>query len=160
MTDSCGARFVRLHATYVGRLGAAVGVFVAVDHLRRADLLSLAEEDAYFEIDNWFNENLPNPPLYADGNPRGAITWFKRDSSADMLGRLEPLTQILDAHGVTWVNTCCDDPGEILYEDAYQIGAVPTVRMVTTPVPHGKPMAESTPESKRALGKRARGLSG
>lgn len=157
MTD-LGSRFLRLHATYVGRLGAEVGVFVAVDHLRRADLLSLAEEDVYFEVDDWFNENLPNPPFYIDGNPRGAITWFKRDSGADMLGRLESLTQILDAHAVDWVTTCCDDPGEIIYEDPFQVGAVPTVRLDPTPVPHGKPMAESTPESKRALGKRARGL--
>lgn len=75
-----------------------------------------------------------------------------------MLTRLTPLTRILDDHGVAWAVTTCDDPGEIIYEDDFQVGAVPRVRLKPTPVPHGRPMTASTPESKRALGKRARGL--
>lgn len=36
--------YVRLQVTYRGRLGVEVGIFVAVDHLRRADRLTHDEE--------------------------------------------------------------------------------------------------------------------
>ena len=29
------------------------------------------------DIDDWFLENLPEPPFYADGNSIGAVTWFE-----------------------------------------------------------------------------------
>ena len=56
--------YVRLHADYRGRLDAEVGIFVAVDHLRRADLLSVDEEETYFDVDDWFNAvgSLLSPP--------------------------------------------------------------------------------------------------
>jgi hypothetical protein len=46
--------YVRLQVSYIGRLGVNVGIFVAVDHLRRADRLSLEEESLYFDVDDWF----------------------------------------------------------------------------------------------------------
>ena len=97
--------FVRLHATYRGRLGIEVGIFVAVDHLRRADRLSEDEEELYFDIDDWFNANLPSPPFYEDGNTVCAVTWFKKPTCPEMLKRLEPLCEILTKYGVEWVVT-------------------------------------------------------
>lgn len=64
-----GPELVRLQATYRGRLGVEVGIFVAVDHLRRADRLTEDEDELYFDIDDWFNANLPNPPFYEDATP-------------------------------------------------------------------------------------------
>ena len=40
-----GRPFVRLQAAYRGALGVEVGLFVAVDHLRRADRLTEEEEE-------------------------------------------------------------------------------------------------------------------
>src|SRR6187431_1967214 len=94
--------FVRLQASYRGRLGVEVGVFVAVDHLRRADRLTEDEEELYFDVDDWFQVHLPNPPFYDDGNPKGAVTWFKSSSTGEMRRRLEPLCRILNVYGVTW----------------------------------------------------------
>lgn len=56
--------FQRFHAGYVGRTGAPVGVFVAVDHLRRTGRLSEEEIVLYAFADAWFQENLSNPPFY------------------------------------------------------------------------------------------------
>lgn len=69
--------YVRVQAGYRGRLGVEVGVFVAVDHLRRAGRLTIEQEALYLDIDDWFNEHLPNPGFYADGNSVGAVTWFR-----------------------------------------------------------------------------------
>src|SRR5690606_5081192 len=98
MTDQ--TPYLRLQANYIGRLGVEVGIFVAVDHLRRKNLLTPEEEDLYFDLDDWFREHLPEPPFYADGNTLGAITWFKQATTAAMLTRLTPLRDLLSVHDV------------------------------------------------------------
>ena len=133
------ANFQRFQANYVGRTGAPVGVFVAVDHLRRTGRLSEGEITRYALTDAWFQENLPNPPCYADGNSIGAVTWF-REQADDMAGRLQPLLEMLDAKGVIWERKISTDPGEIVYEDQWQVGVIPSSRLVMTPLPYpGKP---------------------
>ena len=147
---------MRLQATYRGRLGVEVGIFVAVDHLRRTDRLTDEEEELYFEIDDWFNAELPNPPFYEDGNTIGAVTWFKRTTSAEMLTRLEPLCRILESYGVSWVLAETSDPGTVIYEDKFQVGVIPPRRFAPTPMPSGGALGPTTAGSKRHLGKRAR----
>lgn len=152
-------RFVRLQARYRGRLGVEVGVFVAVDHLRRADRLSESEEELYFDIDDWFNVNLPNPPFYEDGNSIGAVTWFKKATSDAMLDRLAPLCEILTKYGVAWTAAESFDPGTIIYEDDFQVGVVPYVRDAPSPPPPGVVLGPTTSGSKRHFGKKLRGTS-
>ncbi len=147
---------MRLQATYRGRLGVEVGIFVAVDHLRRAERLTEEEEELYFEIDEWFNAELPNPPFYEDGNTIGAVTWFKTTTSAEMLTRLEPLCRILDSYGGPWVSAETSDPGTVIYEDEFQVGVIPRQRVAPTPAPSAVVLGPTTAGSKRHLGKRAR----
>lgn len=71
-----------------------MGIFVAVDHLRRPGRLSEEEEELYFDVDDWFEAELPNSPFCADGNTIGAVTWFKRATSAGLLARVAPLCDI------------------------------------------------------------------
>jgi hypothetical protein len=153
------AAYSRIHADYVGRLGVEVGVFVAVDHLRRAGLLSDAQESLYLDIDDWFREALPTPPLYSDGNTLGAVTWFKRGTRAraDFAERLDALRSLLSAHGVPHRTSESDAPGRLVYEDAYQVGVVPRVRRRPgpPPFPAGTVLGPTTPGSKRHLARRA-----
>lgn len=127
--------FQRFQAKYVGRTGAPVGVFVAVDHLRRTGRLSEEEIVCYAVADAWFQENLPNPPFYEDGNSIGAVTWF-RESSNDMTARLQPLLAILDAKSVVWEHSVSTDPGQVIYQDPWQVGVIPASRMAMTPLPY------------------------
>jgi len=151
-----GETFVRLQAPYRGRLGVEVGIFVAVDHLRRADRLTEDEEELYFDIDDWFEVHLPNPPFYQDGNTKGAITWFKSSSTGDMRQRLQPLCHLLDKYAVTWLAAESTDPGTIIYEDAFQVGVVPYQRFEPSPLPQGIVFGPSCAGSKRHFGKKAR----
>jgi hypothetical protein len=148
--------YIRLHADYRGRLDVEVGIFVAVDHLRRADLLSVEDEETYFDIDDWFNRHLPNPPFYDDGNGIRAVTWFKRSTTTDMLPRLEPLQRILGEHGVACHLVETDDPGRIVYEDHFQLGVIPHLRGTGRPFPYGDLQGETGPGPKRQFGKAAR----
>lgn len=151
-----GSPFVRLQATYRGRLGVEVGLFVAIDHLRRADRLTEEEEELYFEIDDWFEDELPNPPFYEDGNTIGAVTWFRRAATAEMLMRLAPLCEVLDRYGVPWVAAETSDPGTVIYQDEFQVGVIPHQRLEPTPMPADVALGSTTAGSKRHLGKRAR----
>jgi hypothetical protein len=154
--STSGETFVRIQALYRGRLGVEVGVFVAVDHLRRADALTEDEEELYFDVDEWFKVHLPNPPFYEDGNTVGAVTWFKQALTEEMRERLEPLCRILDKYGVKWVAAESTDPGTIIYEDRFQVGVIPYQRFAPTPLRQGLVLGPTTAGSKRHLGKKAR----
>ncbi|MPY12247.1 hypothetical protein [Arthrobacter bussei] len=108
---------------------------MAVDHLRRAGRLNEEEITRYALADAWFQENLPNPPFYADGNSVGAITWF-REQADDMTDPLQPLLDILDAKSVIWEREISSDPGQIVYQDQWQVGAIPPSRLAMTPLPY------------------------
>lgn len=146
--------YVRVQARYRGRLGVEVGIFVAVDHLRRADVLSDDEEKQYFDIDDWFNTHLPNPPFYDDGNSIGAVTWFKTPVPVEMSERIDTLRGILIAHGVEHDVVSADDPGERIYEDDFQVGIIPRDRHEPTSMPEGLILGATSAGSKRQFSKR------
>lgn len=144
-------RFTRVQARYCGRLGVEVGIFVAVDHLRRAGKLTADQVAAYLDVDDWFREHLPEPPFYVDGNSIGAVTWFKEPTPAGMTSRIQQLTAILRDHDVPHDTVISTGPGRIVYEDAYQVGVVPAVRKPPTAMPADLTLGPTTAGSKRDL---------
>lgn len=105
--------------------GERDGIFVAVWHLIRDKRVTTQEEAAYWEHREWYEANLLIPPFYAEGNPRRAVTWF-RDSVMDhpLLERLTFYRDLAGKYGVGIELVSTEAPGEIVYEDAFQIGAV------------------------------------
>lgn len=146
------ARYQRIHVSYNGRLGVPVGVFVAVDHLRRAGRLSPDDEALWLTVDDWFIANLPEPPQYSDGNTAGVVTWFKPPLPASMQRRVDVATRLLSKYGVTWSVSESDDPGEIVYEDDFQVAVVPPVRGEPSPLPAGVTLGPTSGGSKQSLG--------
>ncbi|ROS30628.1 HAD family hydrolase [Cellulomonas sp. PhB150] len=143
--------FLRVQATYRGRLGVEVGVFVAVDHLRRAGVLSASQEATYIDVEDWFIEHLPNPDFYADGNTIGAITWFKTPVPEAMQEGVDQLCASLRAHGVPFDVVRTSEPGAVVYEDAFQVGVIPPERRDPTPLPNDLVQTPTTAGSKRAV---------
>lgn len=150
--------YLRSQARYYGRLGVEVGIFVAVDHLRRAGKLSADQEERYFAIDDWFEEHLLNPPFYDDGNSIGAVTWFKHPVPSEMLTRVYTLRAILDVHHVDHDVVWSHEPGKIVYEDEHQVGVIPRERHDPTPLAEGTVIGPTRAGSKRRFAmKRAAG---
>jgi FMN phosphatase YigB (HAD superfamily) len=145
------AIYLRLQASYRGRLGVGVGVFVAVDHLRRAGRLTAEQEALYLDIDDWFQEHLPNPDFYADGNTIGAVTWFKTPVPVEMRTRVDRLCAILTAHDVAFDVVHSDSPGTVIYQDRYQVGVVPAQHGEPTAMPPGVVLAPTSAGSKRRV---------
>jgi hypothetical protein len=117
--------YVRIQARYSGKTGKPVGIFGACWHLLRGVMRTnrLTEDEAklFMEIEAWFRENLPEPPFYSDGNSQKVITWFKTDTTKEMLERLRPLMDLLDKYNVPFDIVYTNSVGTTVYEDKYQV---------------------------------------
>ena len=61
------------------------GLFTAVGKLVDAGMLSEKEEKDYWKNREYFERILPVPPYYEQGNPEGAITWYKDTKEANRI---------------------------------------------------------------------------
>lgn len=124
------SRYVRYQTTMAHgrREGVYLGIFATVNTLAKAGRLN-ADQEAFRQRTNaWFNAHMPlptdsMPELYTDSTPQ-SVAWFKRTATTH-LAQLPGYLSILEAHGVGWFVIASDDPGTILYEDAFQVVATP-----------------------------------
>ena len=81
----------------------------------------MEEEDAdlYREIDGWFAENLPFPPQCM--NREKVVCFFKVENSDEMLKWIRPALWLLDRYHHPYYLVYTNTPGEIVYEDKYQV---------------------------------------
>jgi hypothetical protein len=104
------------------------GVFQAVYGLRDGGLLVDDERERFEVIRQWFNRHLPVPRRFARSRRpharRNAVCWFKAHA-ADYLGRVRELAGLLERHGVPTEMLRTERPGYVVYEDEYQVAAVP-----------------------------------
>lgn len=79
--------YIRCQVRYSGKTGKPVGIFGTCCHLWRRGLLSDEEAARIEEVENRFEEVLPEPPSYADGNSETAITSFRLEKTKEMRRR-------------------------------------------------------------------------
>ena len=97
-------------------------------HLQESGKLSVYEQERLNSIDKWFAKNLKEPDRLARSNraraePK-AICWFKF-TATEYIGYVREVVEILKAHDIAVQMVTSDKPGYILYEDDYQVAAVP-----------------------------------
>ena len=97
----------------------ASGVFSMVWKLIQDDVMD--EEDAEFfkEIDAWFVENLPFPEPCM--KKEKVVCFFKTENSEEMMKWMRPALWLLERYHHPYYLVYTNDPGEIIYEDKYQI---------------------------------------
>ena len=99
------------------------GIFTTIGKLEDAGVLSETETEEYWNNRRYFEDVLPVPPFYDQGNPDGAITWFKDTPDGNRIW--EEMTfyrNMAVKYGVQlYLSECTDIPGEIIYEDTFQI---------------------------------------
>jgi hypothetical protein len=118
--------YFRYHVNYSSpKTKQPVGIFVAVWHLLQKGLLTEEETVEYWKTRKFAEEKLPVPPFYSEGNPRGAVTWFKENAFAEgFVAKVPFYFNMLRKYQVKVIKTKTDNPGEIIYEDDFQIAAV------------------------------------
>jgi hypothetical protein len=121
-------KYVRIQARYTGKTGKTVGFIGANWHILRAGRFSQEDKELFLQTEEWFNENLPNPPFYNDNpelnNPQKAITYFKTDMISRFEEKVLVLTGLLDKYGVHYDVVFTNYIGEIIYEDDYQVAVI------------------------------------
>ena len=99
----------------------AKGVFSMCWQLIQSDTMIGEDADLYMEIDDWFRETLPFPPQCKSQEP--VICWFKTENSEEMLKMIRPAFWLLERYNHPFFLVYTNFPGEIVYEDEYQVAA-------------------------------------
>ena len=89
------------------------------------------EEDAslFKEIDSWFAEILPFPEPCMRKEP--VVCWFKTENTDFMMKLIQPAMWLLDRYHHPFYLLYTNDPGEIVYEDDYQVAVKVPEEVVT-----------------------------
>lgn len=95
------------------------GVFSLCWNLLRDGGVTEEERALFIAIDEWFKENLPEPEPCV--RHEQVITFFKCDSTAEMVARLEPAIALLDKYKKPYDIVCTNFVGAIVYEDEWQV---------------------------------------
>lgn len=79
------------------------------------------EEDVglFKEIDEWFAEELPWPPQCQ--RQEKVICYFKTENTQMMMKMINPLLWLLERYKHPYYVIYTNFPGEIVYEDDYQV---------------------------------------
>lgn len=97
------------------------GVFGLFMDLIREKRMEQEDEDLFLEIDSWFAENLPWPEPCK--NQESVVCYFKTENATEMLKWIKPALWLLDRYDVPYYLVYTNTPGEIVYEDQFQVVA-------------------------------------
>ncbi len=97
----------------------AKGIFSMCWQLLRDGELAEEDEAMFREVDSWFAKNLPWPPQCINQEP--VVCWFKTENSDEMLEKIKPALWLVKKYDHPYYLVFTNDPGEIVYEDHYQV---------------------------------------
>ena len=99
----------------------AKGIFSMCWQLIQDDVMDEEDAGLYKEIDDWFAKNLPWPPPCKRQDK--VVCWFKTENSSEMLKMIKPALWLLERYDHPYYLVYTNTPGEIVYEDQYQVAA-------------------------------------
>jgi len=103
--------------------GHKLGIFQAAYRLKDSGGLPPWDESRLKECTRWFTVHLPVPACYKQGSVQ-SICWFKQDAQ-DCVERIWDVVWLLKEHGFNPVMLTTARPGAIVYEDVFQVAAIP-----------------------------------
>ena len=115
-------KYVRIQGKELSRNTMyAKGVFSMCWQMIRNDVMDQEDVELYKEIDDWFAEHLPWPPQCRRQEP--VVCWFKTENADEMMKMIRPALWLLERYNHPYYLVYTNFPGEIVYEDQYQIVA-------------------------------------
>ncbi len=99
----------------------AKGIFSMCWNLVQQDIMDPEDSNLFKEIDDWFSYNLPWPTPCKNQEP--VVCWFKTENSDEMLKMIRPAMWLLEKYNHPYFVVYTNTPGEIVYEDKFQIAA-------------------------------------
>ena len=130
-------KYVRIQGKELARnTMTGKGIFSMCWDLIRNDRMDEEDAGLFREIDSWFAENLPWPPQCM--KQEAVVCWFKTENSSEMMKMIRPALWLLERYNHPYYLVYTNSPGEIVYEDQYQIVAKADVRIDEVPKPWGE----------------------
>jgi hypothetical protein len=123
--------FIRYQSAVPNRRGRFPGIFALANGLRDTGALSDTDQRWLTAAnrragDRYVDPSTVQPECFDETRNPGARSWFRR-GAAELIAMSGEYLDLLDRHGVAWVELRTDHPGRITYEDDVQIVAVPLV---------------------------------
>lgn len=97
----------------------AKGIFSMCWQLIQNDTMDEEDADLYREIDDWFANVLPWPPQCR--RQEKVVCFFKTENSDEMMKMIRPALWLLERYQHPYFLVYTNTPGEIVYEDRYQV---------------------------------------
>ncbi len=120
--DIAGYRYMRIQGKELAKNTMyAKGVFSMCWQLIQDDVMDEEDKGLFREIDGWFAENLPFPPPCK--KQEKVVCWFKTDNSDEMMKMIRPALWLLERYEHPYFLVFTNSPGEIVYEDQYQVAS-------------------------------------
>jgi len=111
-----------------GVTGYQVGFFKAAYALRRSNHLLGVDKDTYSGILDWFDNELDAPNRLArsaNSHAHGkALSWFKPEAE-EHIAKARQLLSMMARNSIASKMIKTADPGYVLYEEDYQLIAIP-----------------------------------
>ena len=95
------------------------GIFSMLHQMVTNGEMEKEDEDLFLEIDSWFADVLPWPPQCK--RQEKVICYFKTENTDMMMKMIKPLMWLLEKYERPYYVVYTNFPGEIVYEDDYQI---------------------------------------
>ena len=125
-------KYVRIQGKELARNTMhAKGVFSMCWQMIQDDVMDEEDADLYREIDSWFTENLPWPPQCK--NQENVVCFFKTENADEMLKMIRPALWLLERYDHPYYLVFTNTPGEIVYEDQYQVVVRTSTDLVIEP---------------------------
>ena len=97
----------------------AKGIFSMCWQLIQNDVMEEEDIGLFKEIDSWFAENLPWPEPCK--RREKVVCFFKTENTEEMMKMIRPVLWLLERYHHPYFLVYTNDPGEIIYEDKYQV---------------------------------------
>ena len=96
------------------------GIFAMCWRMIYDEVMSEEDANVFKDINTWFEEHLPEPPMCKTGDQR-VITFFKTATTEEMLKHIEPAMALLDKYSHPYDVVYTNFVGNIVYEDEFQV---------------------------------------
>ena len=113
-------KYVRIQGKVLARnTKYALGIFSLFQKLLNEGVMIEEDVGLFKEIDQWFSEELPYPPQCM--RRENVVCFFKTENSELMMKMMNPLMWLLERYHQEYFVVYTNTPGEIVYEDDYQV---------------------------------------
>lgn len=96
------------------------GIFAMCWRMIYDGLMEQEDAELFKRMNQWFEENLPNPEVCQSGN-QAVITYFKVSNTKHMIEKIEPAIRLLEKYNHPYDVVYTNFVDNIIYEDDFQI---------------------------------------